>query len=737
MLSLYQTIKVPNVPYVLIHRDDDDPSQFYMVTERPTIAVDNEGNPLITFILYARDLERLGPEDSEVQRAYLSLTAQAAVSAQDEATIRAYLKQMVGFNPKLSYPPAFVDGTVEFVTFSEDLVRFSTGSHQPSLIGSNLASFSQQFSQEGSEVFRQSVEQGVIPAIVNYSLTYIARIPAVTIHIHGNRRDFYEELKTHTIITEIRKKNGRVVYKKVWPEIGSLKEFRDTFQSLVIDIDSGDFRDSQAGGDLTQELEKMAFGILQSNILPSFFETGFSPATEEQSANKWLKEIEKEVEGEIDFQINKRSVVQKRINPTAKLSEILTAKQIEQATIYVDASQQYFQDLDVTINANVNFEDDPVYALKVFIDYDQQDELRHVRVKKAKEYLFKSANDIHRFRQIMAKGADSAPKDTYQYWSELVYKNTGEAIRIPASGTLEARDRHLVISYQALGFKKVTLALGTMPEIVQAVRVNIRYPGSTASSAKQSFELTREKPLAVFFTYTGHAGDPREHLYDLVYVLKDGQQMEVPEQRDNAETLTISNPFEQSKATRFLAQADFSVIDKVIVDAHYRDQRNDFETTHHAELAANGETSSWTVSLRNPALIQFTYDIIIVYQDGSSEEKNNVEGLLGDTIPVGTGGVEALEVQVDAGLINWSRYRRIFVYLEYEDAANNLKQDEILRFSEDGDDFVTWKVLLRESKKTAFRYKLRYFGAESADNFEGTWQETNDPVLVLEAPVRA
>ncbi|MGK7912253.1 MAG: hypothetical protein AB4050_12365 [Synechococcus sp.] len=736
MLSLYKTIKVPDINHVMIHRDDDDDAQFYMVTDRPTIAVDDNGDPLFTFILYARDVGNLGPADSEVQRAYLSLTTQAAVSTQDEQQIRQYLKNLVGFQPKLSYPPAFIGGSVEFITFNEDLVRFSAGSKQPSLMGANLASFSQQLNQEASEIFRQSVEQGVIPAIINYNLIYLARIPNVSIHIHGNRGDFYEELKQHTTVIETRKRNGRLVYKRTWPEIGSLKEFREIFHSLTVDIDSGDFRDNDPNSNLTNELEKMAFSMLQTNILPSFFQTAFTPATEEQSSNKWLKEIEKDVEGEIDVHFNKRDIIQKRINPNAKLNEILTPEQIKKATIYVDASQQFFQELDVTVNANVNFKDDPVYALKVFIDYDQQDEMRNVRVKKAKEYLFKSANDVHRFRQIMAKNADGSPKDTYQYWSELVYKDTGETIRVPNSGTIEVRERQLVISYQRLGFKKVTIALGSMPEIVKAVRVNIRYPGSNASSANQSFELTLDNPLAVFFTYTGHAGPPRDHIYDLVYVLKDGQQMETREQRDNAETLTISNPFEQSKSTRFLAQADFSVIDKVIVDAVYRDERNDFEVSHHTELISNGETSSWTFSLRDPNLTRFTYNKIIVYKNGSSEKKTDIEGTLGDTIPVGTGGVEVLEVQVDAGLVNWSKYRRIFVYLEYEDSDNNLKQDKILRFSADNNDFVLWKVLLRDSEKTTFRYKLRYVGADSGDNFEGTWQETDDPVLVLEAPAR-
>lgn len=735
MLSLYNTIKVPNVNHVLIHRDDDDPAQFYMVSERPTIATDDDGKPLFTFILYARDVQNLDPDDRDVQRAYLSLTTQVAVSDQDEQRIRNYLRSLIGFNPKLSYPPVFIDGSVEFATFNEDMVRYTTGSDQPSLVGTNLASFSQQFNQDGAEVFRQSVEQGAVPAIVNYSLVYLARIPAVSIHIYGNRRDFYEELKTHTIITETRRRNGKLVYKKTWPEIGSLKEFRNTFHSLTVDIDSGDFRDDSPGADLTQQLEEMAFSILQSNILPSFFETAFDPASEEQSNNKWLMEVEKVAEGSVDVRINKRDVVQKRINPNARLSTIMNPEQIKAATIYVDASQTFFQELDVTVNANVNFTDDPVYALKVFLEYDEMDEVRNVRVRKAREFLFKSADQVHRFRQIMAKRADGSPKDGYQYWSELVYKNTGESIRIPASGAEATVERQLIISYRRLGFKKVTITLGSMPDMVASVRVQMRYPGSTTSNANQAFELTQDKPTAVYFTYTGHAGEPHKHTYKLIYVLKDGQQMEMREQSDNAETLTIPNPFEQSLATRFLAQADFSVVDKVIVNAKYEDERNDYEQSHHAELMSNGETSPWTFSLRDPALTTFTYGVIIVYQDGSSERKEGQTGQLGDTIAVGTGGVYALEVQVDAGLVDWSKYSRIFVYLEYKDASNNISQDKILRLMDDGDDFVIWKVLLRDPTQKMYRYKLRYFGKDSVDNFEGTWQETDDPVMVLSEPV--
>jgi hypothetical protein len=87
------------------------------------VARDDEKDPLFTFILYARDVERLAPEEREVERAYLSLSTQVSVSPEDEEKIRKYLRQMlsgelnrryrflknpiVKIEPELGYPPVF------------------------------------------------------------------------------------------------------------------------------------------------------------------------------------------------------------------------------------------------------------------------------------------------------------------------------------------------------------------------------------------------------------------------------------------------------------------------------------------------------------------------------------------------------------------------------------------------------------------------------------------------------
>lgn len=748
MLSFYGSFKVPGVPYVTIYRDDEQAHKFYMVPERPTIARDEDGDPLFTFLLYARDVDRLPADQLEAQRGYLALSTQVAVSPADEQKIRDYLRGMLngehqrGFRflrlmlmqvePELGYPPEFIKGSVEFRTFGEEMAPFTAGSKVPSLTGTNIASFSQSLTQDGSELFRQAIVKAIVPAVITYSLTFLARIPALSIRIRGDRAAFYQELKEKLTQTQVSTVDlGIITYTTIqtW-ETMTLAEFRSTFHSLTIEIDDRDFREGGGADDITQKVEEMAFKILENQILPSFFENAFPAKPDDPKTDQWLS-TRKQVSGQIDVRLTRSDVVEVTVNPNAQLSQVLTPDEIQKHTAYVDLSQPYFQELDVKVSANVNFASDPIYALKVFLDYDQHDDLRDVQVKKAKEFKFTSGDQVQRLRQIMAKGRDSAPKDAYRYWSTLVYKDTGETIRVPSQGALESRERELVISYRQLGFVKVNLAMAAMPDKVRAAQVRMRYPGYQAPSADQSFELTREKPTATYFTYTGGTAAPGPYRYRISYVLTDGQRIDDAEQDGRAQSLVIPDPFEQTITTRFLAQGDFNVVQKIIVDALYQDRPNDFTADHHAELAGNGETSAWAIGVRDPNARTFEYGQTIVYRNGGKEDLPKQTGTLGTTITVGKGAVDALDITVTS-LVDWAKYQLVLVYLEYADAANAVHESKnfTLRRGSDGDQ--TWRVLLRDKAQRAYRYRVRLMGLDGANNREVDWTTTTDPILVVQ-----
>lgn len=746
MLSLYDSLHAPGVEHVQLYRDDENPHRFYMVPTTPSIGRDEDGNPLATFILYARDVDRLAPEDLEVQRGYLSLSTQVAVSPEDQEKIRTFLagklaaeqgrfflrRPITSPTPELSYPPEFIEGTVDLSILTPDMVPFTAGSTESSLSGTNLASFAASLNQDGAELVRQVLQRGDLPAIVNYHLKFLGRIPAIKIRIHGDRSAFFSELVTRyrSVTTTTERVDfwfwSREVRKTMTTEITTLSQFRNTFQSLTIDIDDRDFRDSEDGAETTKKLEELAFSILSSHVMPSFFES--LPALSEEQRSSF-ESISQHVSGTLDITLSRSAVVPVDRNPNAGLSKLLTPEEAEAATSYIDLGNPFFSELQVTINPNVNFVVDPIFALKVFIDYDHMDEIRGVRVKKAKEYLFKSADDVVRFRQIMAKGSDGAPLDSYRWRSELVYKDTGETVNVPASGWIESRERQLVISYRRLGFVKVGLVMSAMPEHVKSVLVAMRYPGSDAPSAQQTVELTADRPTGSFFTYTGHEGDPEPYTYQITYVLDDGQRMDLPEASAQSETLTITNPFERTLQTRFVAQADFSVVDKILVTARYRDADHDFSEDHHAELVANGESSVWSMDVRNPEKLTFEYSLMILFRNGAREDQPPKTRLLGETVPVGVGAVDALEVHVFP-LVDFARYKLVILSLEYAD--NGVSEQKTMAFrAEDAAD-QTWKVLLRDGATREYRYRLRYLGADPVDNRETEWQASSESVLVVQ-----
>ena len=737
MLSLYDPIVVPGVESVVLYRDDERPSRYFLVTDKASLVRDEAGVPLFTFILYARDVDRLAADDREVERGYLALSTQVAVSDADRTTILAHLRGTLGTaTPELAYPPLWIDGTAELVTVPTDMAPFSAGSKEPSLVGTNVAVFAQQLDQEGAEFMRQALLQGRAPALVNYRLHYAARIPSIRIRITGDRAAFYKEVKKHYSYVSWAQTNTHFW----WYDIRTLQEIRTTidttdswdrtFQSLKMTVEDSDFRDD-AGSDVTQKLTDLAFSVLKDSVLPGFFADTWAPSDAEKETGFTHNST-----GTVDITFEQSSVIPQGINPAGILGRELTAADVAANTVWIDLSQLAFPELDVTVNANVDFDADPIYALKVFLSYDAVDETRedparpgsHPRVKAAKELTFRSADAPGRWRQVLAKAADGAPKDTYQYWSELVYKDTGKRIRVPATGMLDTQERQLIISYARLGFVKVDLLLGSLPPAVESVDVAVRCPTATGSDATQSFTLTREKPTASYFSYTGKDAETTPYFYTVTHNLVGGQRMELAEQTSTAATVTVTNPFQFAVTTHFVAAGDFSQLAEIVLDAHYEDAANDFRQDFHAELGATGASADWPLQLRDPDRREFGYVATVLRKDGTKVALPATTERLGGSVFVGTGGVAPLNVQI-INTVDWARYKVAVVSLKYDGGNLHQGKEFVLRPGDSTD--PVWSILLDDPALTEFQYRIRLVGIDPRDSSDGGWVSTLDTVVMV------
>lgn len=775
MLSYFGSITVPGLERVTVFRDDEDSTQFYALPSTPRLARDDRGQLLLDLMIYARDVDKLPPEELEAQRGWLAASVELALTEEEHKKILDYLREMLknesfgwfwrflglaapNREPKLALPPQFVDGTCTLTVPNPGGTVAPLGTSKPSLISTNLVTIAGDLSQDSSELMRQAVLKGGLPIAASYSLTFLARIPSIKVEIHGNRSAFVSESinKFKTMGTTYHRYtlysywwwwdyyHWSVSWIEQYPKVNTtIEAHQREVKSISIKIDNSDFRNDPAAAEANKEFESMALKIFgdvctsllkdmsgQFDTLKKKLDAAVAEGKDPKEVTFGENELTAEFSDEVNITLERSSVIQVTKNPNGEVVHDLTPEEIQKSITYLDLSDPFFKELPVRVRANVNFERDPVYGLKVFLDYEQQDDRIPRLVKGSKTMLFTSADQVQSFRQILAKGADGAVKDTYHYWSEIIYKDTGQTIRVPASGVLDSRETELVISYRSLGFIQVALNLAPMPDNVVSVDVTLRYPRSNLPSATQKITLTKTTPTASFFTYTGHGGDPDPYRYSVTYVLADGQRMDLPEREERAEKLAISNPFEDTVSTTFVAQADFSVVDKVIVDATYLDKDNDLTLDHHAELASNGASSAWPTNLRDPAKLDFTYITTVLFKNGSSQQAGPTPGVLGQTVLAGTGGSAALEVLLVPNLS--PDQPTAIVQLKYDDGGQ-VHQEQNYRV-DNTQTALSFKVLLRDQSKRKYSYRIQLLATATKPAWDSDWLDSTDSVLIISPP---
>ncbi|MDQ1899317.1 hypothetical protein RAH32_02510 [Paracoccus sp. WLY502] len=755
MLSLYGSFTVPGVPDVVIYRDDENARKFYMVAAKPRILRsdprDPASRPMIDLIAYTRDHSQPIPATEDVERGHLQMTVGLEVSQADQNRIRAFLRQRLadelgrGFRflgiilrpgePELGYAPQFIGGTAVATTFGGDLQIAAQGTCPILSTGINSASFSYELTQSGARFIRQTMEQGALPIQVRYEkLMMIARIPAVTIRINGDRRDFLTEAREHAFMRPFLTVQGLLIHRLVYYAPPTLSSFRDTHQTLTIEIDDGDFRDADPSEDLTQELEKMALTILQNNILPGFFEPAI-PAQDETEDEKgrgyWFRETT-EVTGRVDVTISRRDVVQIEHGANNILGTELTQAEAAAAIRYASLSQPNIPVMTLTVVPNINFEVDPILLVSVFIDYDEFDEIKNQRVRVQKQIRLSRDDGPQQFRFDLAMGPDRVAKANYRY--RTVVHFTGSMVTAehpPAGGWNAGTGEVLVISYAQLGQVKVDLLLAPMPPEVASVDVTLTYPDPTARGAVKTVTLSPASPTGSWLVSVPAGGAIRPYRVDRLYRMTDGTTLTLPPEENAAETLTITSPFEARVPTTFIARGNFQTeVTAIFVTATYADPAHDLTERATLELNDRIRTLTWTARQVDRDLTRFDYQVKVLRHDGS-ESTTDHSGNLGETITVGPSGTGSVEVIVDTALVDWARFARVMVTLEYEDPAHNISLRKPLLFSDMGPMVQTWSWLIADPARRGFRYTVRRVGRNAADDIIEPPVDTDDPFVVL------
>lgn len=764
MLSLYGSFKVPDVDRVTLFRDDEKPHKFYMITDKPVILRASDGTPLLDFISYARNPDVVlanleeGEALTDLERGHMQLTVGLQVSESDQEKIRIFLKAKLkaeaskGFfflklavvvtDPELGYPPFYVGGSASVNTFNDDLQHAGTGTTDPVKSGVCPASFSYDLTQEGAALMLQSLRSDSLPIVARYEgMKFAARIPALKITITGDRSEIFKEFKQKLRVVSRKMKNGKAIRRRAYSRLPTLGDFRSTYHSLTVTIDDSDFRESDGSDDATAMLEQMAMDILENNILPTFFEPMLEAPDENDDNQKsgwWLRDETTEFSGSINVSFTKRDVVLMEHSANGQVGGELTETQKDEAVRVLDLSRTEHEFMKMVVFPNINFDTDPIFALQVFVNYEEFDEIENRVIKHHQEAVFQKDSQPVRKVFKLARAADGTAKERYRYSSVLTYKSSASLSSVvfpPQGSSIESTSKNLIITYPTLGHIKSMITLGSLPENIVSAMVTVRYIDASIADFEQVFFLDRDNASAVYLLHTNRQDAEKKYNVSTVFRLVDGSEVTKGPQEYTGESVVISSPFDDTLETVFAATGNFTdEINSISLVARYNDLENGHSDTFFYNFSGNGETVRWNTRLIDKEKKELEYDIVIFNKNGTTVEEKDVKGVLGDLITVGISGRSELSVMVDAGNVDWDRFSHLFVQLEYVPPAGGDIKRHNIRMTQEGFVFEEWLILISDPDALTYKRRAIFIGKDASDRVGTQFEESNDPFFMPVAP---
>lgn len=781
MLNLFDPISVPGVEHVTVYQDDQDPHKFYMMPEMPTIARMAGDDKALQFslVIFARDFHLMQDAAknlaaTETEGGLFSMTTELSVSEEDQKKILNYLRfKHQGLRTLFQSPgrfllekivslatdpitlayPTWVDGKVGFSLLPSagpTFIKAQEGSEKPSLMTTNLANYSALLGQEGVELVRSMLDKGMTPGSVDYSVSFMARVPSLTVKVIGNMSDIYQQIRQNSV--PIRWRGCRYY---AFPGFDSMKDVETRITALKIEVKSTEFASTPPGGaaatagapsmadQIESKLNDLAFGIVQ-DILKNQFCTpslsseaakeadsssGSSDATPPTQRN-WIKAPDKSISGTLDVEISYDKNLPVTKNPGCSLLTLCTAEEAKKRIVAADLSDPFFQILDVSVQVTADFENDPIAAIKVFLDYDQTDDTTGMRKTESQEYMFTTGKEVYRFQTVMGKTKDGAPKDSYNYRSEIIYKAAAQPQQTPSKTT---RDRALIIGYNQLSCVRVQAALGAVPtDVVQKVQAHFQYPNLNLPSAQKDVFLAPDHASDSWFTYTN--GNPSvDYQVQLTYLLTGGQQLKQPVQTANSSTFIVNSPFNDNLRITFAPQGQFPPIASILLSVRYEDKEHNYIQETTRTFTSLADSWLWTVPILDRTKRSFQYRVMVTNIDGTSSQGNWVTAT-DTTLLIGQTAQQMLEVDIVPSLLDLQKeWKLVIARLHYDDPANQINEDHIFQITgANAGQPLSWKVPLKNPAMKSYTYRVDAYGFESGKNKSVGPITTEDPLLVIQ-----
>ena len=783
MLSLLDPVQIDNLS---LFRDDQEPCKFYVLPDEPVISCDKDGNPDFYFIHYIKDVDTQpdAATASDLAGGYVQFRTALALPDDRRAKLIAGLRaqlvqdQQAGHKP-FGIPitstepelanPLWVKGTVHLETFKvgdKELVRQATDNVPVDLAGALGAAVTLTLSSDGAEVFWasfQNFKNQQIPIVIRYDLTYQARV-AADMTIHANRSTIVQQTwqlaqpRPARFVPAIRRCNivphsGALTpaalkqLQQSDPSISAVASWKDVKKAIHSSITSGAIQvtvniGEGAGGTdnkVQQMLFTLATDLLTNKVIPTIFGDpvagpveGASDSSGPSDPNKvddaMLKmppmDESSTTGNSFDMTFTSTQIIEQACNPNAPV-HLLIDDPVKLAACFKELriADGFFSLMRVSAStAGVNFAQDGINAVHVYLSYDELDEASpdRPRVARAIDGVLRSETDVIHWKFDTARDARGGHKRAYRFRTDVYYGDV--VVKSKPTDWIAATDEMLLVTPAHMGLVRVQLVLTAHRDQVQSARVRLTATNRAGSELTDTIELTPDAATKTWLRPTGdlatsqlHAA-PTQYTYQVTYSVN-GNEIAMPEQTASSDGLDLPGPFTRLLHFVLVPQGSFDGVTSISGTATYQDPATGYRVIKPYRL----DSLTANVPVDVPAMADgpetITVTATINRADGSQVPLGPTTGAQGE-VRIGMTVARFLEVQVNPALIDFDKDVQLaLVELAY---ANSAQGDvaTTMTFSKAASAPQTWKVPLRADGTLDYDVDIRFIAYDRTKNTE-------------------
>jgi hypothetical protein len=735
MLAMMTPRKISGIDDVTAYSDDASPFVYYLLASTPRIRQLEDGTPVFSFLKYREPVPRDGGKKGG---AFLICDVEFSVPKDIVTKAQAALQEEVNQKfPRLNPKPVVEIREIPWLKGSASLQLFDAGSQNaafverlvnpasPALFGDLITPITVEFSAEGATLAEQAL-QGSGPSLqVIYDLTTPAKLPPMKVTVWFRAEKFMSYSQTVDI-------------DKGWYRPDSYKEaIRQQFISSDcggVDIDPGAVTDQKVVNAARDWGYQTLDDAVKRMILGDIPDVSSDDRKVPDGIDHLVRNISVDKISSFNRVMTQGMVIDFNAGPRGSLPGVLSLMgkggkpvQWKDVSRVVDLNDPFFQQINVNVRANADFNNLPIFSIDGRISYDEGN--THASLP----FSLTTPNDVVKFSSFIENN-----KKAYQYTYKVNYK--GETRTFDSGTLLSKGDEPLTIDVGDTGVLLANVQAGDInfDEVTQAL-VTVHYEDPSNNVDPVEWELVLDKDhksqmvqKVIFATRNA------SFKYKVKYDMKDGKTYLADWKTNPASQIYVGSPFGGRKTISLRAIGDLqSDLATIFVDVKYVDAKNNYTQATSVALSKSQPFSDWTFPVIDDTTGTVTYSGTMQFQDGQVQSIPDTPATK-NTILVGRAkdDSEFLSVTLQPDLLDFTKLKLVKVALHYVDKAHDMDSTKDFVITKATTNAPVWTLRLQDKSKKTYEYKASFFLQDGTSKSIGPIS-SDEPILLLEMPAAA